>query len=104
MMMIRCVHVLWGMGTVPFKTGQIKCSVLYEPDWLGDNRTLFTDGAFFRISIGEAKFQSEIAYPGVDARLRDISHWRKRPFRFSPPIPPRGCPARCSLELSLALK
>ena len=53
MMMIRCVLMLWGMGTVPFKTGKVKCSVLYEPDWLGDNRTLFADGAFFQVAIGE---------------------------------------------------
>ena len=45
--------MLWGMGTVPFKTGKVKCSVLYEPDWLGDNRTLFADGAFFQVAIGE---------------------------------------------------
>jgi hypothetical protein len=49
MMMIRRVLVHLGMGSVPFKTGQIKCSVLYEPDWLGDNRTLFADGAFCRV-------------------------------------------------------
>jgi hypothetical protein len=53
MMMVRRVLMLWGMETVPFKTGQIKCSVLYEPDWLGDSRTWFTNGAIFQVPIGD---------------------------------------------------
>jgi hypothetical protein len=86
MMMIRCVLMLWGMGTVPFKTGKVKCSVLYEPDWLGDNRTLFADGAFFQVAIGEAKIQSEIAYPGVSTPARDIFRPTARFCRLFPPV------------------
>src|SRR5262245_18565362 len=38
----------------------------------GDGRTAFTIRAFFQVLIGEPKFRSENAYPGVDAPDRDI--------------------------------
>jgi hypothetical protein len=68
-------------------------SVLYEPDWLGDSRTWFTDGAFVLVRIGEPRFRSETASPGVSTTTGDISQCEFESRRFFPPLPSYRAPA-----------
>ena len=50
------------------RLSQILSLLNLAPDLQEENgRSEFTIGAFFQVSIGEPKFQSEMAYPGVSA-------------------------------------